>query len=505
MEEKKKINSKSNNVLTNDDKNKEKRKKLKPIQVRRSIKDIIIECNPYDYIYNYKGYDINIFDNNNKEDDIIKKKDRSDEIKKNSSIFIENEMLDNNEKLMRKELNELINKKDLSEDMKNDIRALYIEVQEIYLILKNDINKNIPSSDEIIKLYLSEEKKDKSTNIIWKRFCFYKLLSDKLNDLHISTISSYRHEYLKTIYIWYQKNKKLLFKETEKKEVFGDKKNERNKKNERDNKNRSDDDNNNSDDNDNNNNSDNNNNNTSNNNNNNNNNTSNNNNNNNTSNNNYNSDEKNIIDQNEIIKNKDPLNCHSTKEETEKKMKKNNTKNISHNFEILQEEMNKIKKEHEIEERELPFLLSDEESHDMFNKYIYPNDICLLNNKKLNDLNVKNMQQENNDENKDLNVLLLRNNKDEEDTNTKIICEHISLDNFINNNNNMININNCKLDIKEEDKNLYTPLHTNKIKELEEEINKQKLLIKKKEIEIINSPIGIKFKDIFGNFQDINN
>ncbi|EUR79065.1 hypothetical protein PFBG_00555 [Plasmodium falciparum 7G8] len=403
MEEKKKINNKSNSRVSNDDTNKEKRKKLKPIQVRRSIKDIIISHNPYDYIYNYKGNDIDIFDIN-KHDKIVK--DRTSEIEENSNIFIENEILDNNEMLLRKELNELINKDDLSEDMKNDIKALYIEVQEMYLILKNDIKNNIPSSDEIIKLYLADDQKDKSTNIIWKRFCFYKLLSDKLNDLHISTISSYRHTYLKTIYIWYKKNKKLLFNTDDNKEVFGgnnivgeinevDEKNEDDEKNEGDEKNDEKNE----------------------------------------------GDEKNITNQNEIIKNKDPLNCHTKKEETEKEMKKDYAKKISHNFdETLQEEMNKIKKEHEIKENDINLLVYNEEPHDVLNKYTFPNDVFLLNNTKISDKNIKNVKEEQNVVSNDLNVLLLRNDKDEEDKYAKGICEHVSLDIFINN-NDAFNIN----------------------------------------------------------------
>ncbi|EUT80042.1 hypothetical protein PFAG_04682 [Plasmodium falciparum Santa Lucia] len=443
MEEKKKINNKSNSRVSNDDTNKEKRKKLKPIQVRRSIKDIIISHNPYDYIYNYKGNDIDIFDIN-KHDKIVK--DRTSEIEENSNIFIENEILDNNEMLLRKELNELINKDDLSEDMKNDIKALYIEVQEMYLILKNDIKNNIPSSDEIIKLYLADDQKDKSTNIIWKRFCFYKLLSDKLNDLHISTISSYRHTYLKTIYIWYKKNKKLLFNTDDNKEVFGgnnivgeinevDEKNESDEKNEVDEKNEDDEknegdeknvdekneggeknvdekneggeknvDEKNVDEK-------------------------------------NEGDEKNITNQNEIIKNKDPLNCHTKKEETEKEMKKDYAKKISHNFdETLQEEMNKIKKEHEIKENDINLLVYNEEPHDVLNKYTFPNDVFLLNNTKISDKNIKNVKEEQNVVSNDLNVLLLRNDKDEEDKYAKGICEHVSLDIFINN-NDAFNIN----------------------------------------------------------------
>lgn len=119
--------------------------------------------------------------------------------------------IDSHQQMMMEELKQLLSKEDLTDEMKNNIKSLYIEVQEIYMEIKNDLKKNCPSSEEILNLYRSDDINKKSKNAIWKRFCFYKMLSDQMSDIHICTISSYRLKYLKTIYKWYCKNKRVLF------------------------------------------------------------------------------------------------------------------------------------------------------------------------------------------------------------------------------------------------------------------------------------------------------
>ncbi|KJP87346.1 hypothetical protein AK88_03026 [Plasmodium fragile] len=200
---------------------KKERQKIKPIQVRRSLKDILVNENPSQLILNYSGKKIaSAFpDEDVQKQDILSEShteeptNGEDKRKKGGNVerLFSTEAIDSHQKMMMEELKELLSKEDLTDEMKNNIKSLYIEVQEIYMEIKNDLKKNCPSSEDILNLYRSDDINRKSKNAIWKKFCFYKLLGDQMSDIHICTISSYRLQYLKTIYKWYCKNKRVLF------------------------------------------------------------------------------------------------------------------------------------------------------------------------------------------------------------------------------------------------------------------------------------------------------
>ncbi|CAG9482405.1 unnamed protein product [Plasmodium vivax] len=197
------------------------RQKIKPIQVRRSLKDILVNENPSQLILNYSGRKIaSAFPEEDvMHQDILSESPTEEPIsgedkrKKGGNMerLISTEAIDSHQQIMMQELQELLSKDDLTDEMKNNIKSLYIQVQEIYIEIKNDLKKNCPSSEDILNLYRSDDLNKKSKNAIWKKFCFYKMLGDQMSDIHICTISSYRLKYLKTIYKWYCKNKRVLF------------------------------------------------------------------------------------------------------------------------------------------------------------------------------------------------------------------------------------------------------------------------------------------------------
>ncbi|CRG98681.1 conserved Plasmodium protein, unknown function [Plasmodium relictum] len=477
----------NSNLENKDEIIKLKREKLKPIQVRRSIKDILIDKNPCDYIYNYTGKNISVF-----EEELLKNnnniKEAFGEIKNNKNNLegevINSISIDDHEKRLLEELNELLNKKDLSSEIKNNIKSLFIEVQEFYLEIKNDLKTNYPSTKDLLKLYSTNDCSDKNKNIIWRSFCFYKLLSDQLNDLHISTISSYRLQCLRTIYKWYNKNKRILFNyQSNKKKInFLDEKiitnntlnensddicysikeekttlqrnsndlignHENNKEKKEDIK------------------------------------------------------ENKIINQEEDIKNNEE-NDNKIKEsdsiitnEYKRELSEDFGKSLKEHIHVINEK-NEENKDIELHKKN---EVTDNESNEILHNYLFPN-YTLINTveqeqKEENNLK-NNMNIEKNEEKREENN---EHNKKEEKENEYEKGEYTNLEKL---KSDKYDFNSTLLEDGKDDF-FHIPIDTKKIKELEEEIKKQKLLIKKKEIEIINSPIGIKFKDIFGNFQDI--
>ncbi|SBT01654.1 conserved Plasmodium protein, unknown function [Plasmodium malariae] len=474
------INTKKNSSQIKDENAKGKRGKLKPIQVRRSIKDILIEKDPCDYIYNYRGKNINVFPEIllTSQDNILKESHqigstKNDEKKQNSQKIVNVDSLDIHEKVMAEELQNLLSKKDLNDETKNKIKALFIQVQHMYLEIKKDIKNNSPSTEDILKLYCTNDTTtDKSKNDIWKSFCFYKLLSDKLSDIHISTISSYRLNYLKTIYEWYSKNKKVLFgckiKDNSGRYRQNSQRNQRrtslaegeqgsdnglgsaegeevNSSHDEQQMNGS-------------------------------------------------KIEEQINASNDVEQTNTSNNGEEiaqgegtiSQREQKKPSKKKYVKKISENFEdLLKKHMNEINestfsKRDQVESMHEEKESTNEETSDVLSNYLFPNSFIVNNEQD------KEKREENNE-----------NETKEIDTQ----MEHKGLENIqISEGGNIINT--IELD-SGTDVPLCTQIDTQKIKELEDEIKKQKLLIKEKEIEIINSPIGIKFKEIFGNFQDM--
>ncbi|CRG94372.1 conserved Plasmodium protein, unknown function [Plasmodium gallinaceum] len=472
----------NNNLENKDEIIKLKREKLKPIQVRRSIKDILIDKNPCDYIYNYTGRNISIFPKDllSNNENIKDSFNESENDKNNSEKeVISTISINEHEQKLLEELKELL-KKDLSNEMKDNIKSLFIEVQEFYLEIKNDLKINYPSTEDLLKLYSTNDCSDKSKNAIWKSFCFYKLLSDQLNDLHISTISSYRLQCLKTIYRWYNKNKRILFNcKNDKKKInlfdeeinkndslngnfdntyastLNEKTNLQNKNNDsieiKEN------------------------------------------------------DENNENNENNEEKKKDIEEDPNEIKDSKSKNQKEYTKEFSEDFDKLLKEHIQITNEQNEKYEDIELNkkneITDNESNNILNNYIYPYNTIISKiecEQKKESILKNNAHIENNNKSNE--------EKREEDYEHKSrennTYEEYECKNFEKLNSDKFNFNSTLLG-DEKDDFYQIPIDTKKIKELEEEIKKQKLLIKKKEIEIINSPIGIKFKDIFGNFQDI--
>ncbi|CXH96381.1 conserved Plasmodium protein, unknown function [Plasmodium berghei] len=443
-----------------------KKTPLKKIQVRRSIKDILVNDNPCIHIYNYTGKEINVFPKN-----VIESKGKN---KNNAGLFIDkieyNIKNDNDEKCIEEssvncltnlkrmdsqenkllnELNELLSKKNLTDEMKNNIKSLFIEIQEIYLEVKTDLENNYPSAQDILKIYNtnedSDEDKNKDKDYTWRSLCFYKLLNDQLSDIHISTITSYRLEYLKTIYKWYTKNKKIIFKGKKQNKTIHEmcitkcsknctvecKREHIEKEEEKE-------------------------------------------------------DEMNVLNSIDTEK-KGDMNNKMTKENCECEKMECPTK-------ILNNEMNKIR-ENNLSNLELNVLKVDE-SNDVLENYIFPNEILKKNQVKENKKKESCIDRE--EEGKS------GQNEISPKCQTNTINDEIEsqkTDSFLTNGTfYYLNLNNI---IIEENHFSNKPKDIDKIIELEEEIKKQKLLIKNKETEITNSLIGIKFKDIFGKFEDL--
>ncbi|SBS80514.1 conserved Plasmodium protein, unknown function [Plasmodium ovale] len=459
-----------------------KREKLKPIQVRRSIKDILIDENPCNYIYNYTGRDISVFPKmivkcDDNLEDTSKVMSPSEDKNYINTYVVDVESMDSHEQMMMEELKGLLNKEDLSDEMKNNIKSLFIEVQEIYLELKNDIKNNYPSTEDILKLYCTNDTTDKSRNKIWKSVCFYKLLSDQLSDIHISTISSYRLGYLKTIYKWYKKNKKMIFNCKQdgcekschthgEDAVTGE------------------------------------------------------------------LQESGVGKEAEVEAAKvEAAKVEAAKVEVAKvevaKMEAANVGGVAANVEggVSAEEEGEItaKKPEEanktgnkqfakVESEDFDHLLKTNIQEMRAQRYTLKRDVGSL--------------CEQHDKSSDLmsdtldnyifpNTLFAKTGRSEkgnevdlESANGQFPCEkernagggRTQIPHTRSSHMSHFDSNDL---ITEEESVKRMPINTNKIRELEEEIKKQKLLIKKKEAEIINSPIGIKFKEIFGNFQDI--
>ncbi|SBT75625.1 conserved Plasmodium protein, unknown function [Plasmodium ovale] len=462
-----------------------KREKLKPIQVRRSIKDILIDENPCNYIYNYTGRDISVFPKM-----IVKRDDNLEDTSKVMSpsgdknyintYVVDVESMDSHEQMMMEELKGLLNKEDLSDEMKNNIKSLFIEVQEIYLELKNDIKNNYPSTEDILKLYCTNDTTGKSRNTIWKSVCFYKLLSDQLRDIHISTISSYRLGYLKTIYKWYKKNKKMIFNckqdgckkscHTHGEDAVTEALRESGVGREAE------------------------------------------------------VGAANVEAANVEAAKVEATNVEAAKveaanvemasvggvaanggvsadeegeitankpEQANKRGNKQFAKVESEDFDhLLKTNIQEMRAQRCTQERDVGNLCEQHDKSsdlmsDTLDNYIFPNPIF-----------AKTRRSEKGNE------------VDLESANGQFACgkerntggEHTQIPHTRSSHMSHFASNDL---ISEEESVKRTPIDTNKIRELEEEIKKQKLLIKKKEAEIINSPIGIKFKEIFGNFQDI--
>ncbi|ANQ06308.1 Uncharacterized protein PCOAH_00009550 [Plasmodium coatneyi] len=451
---------------------KKERQKIKPIQVRRSLKDILVNENPSQLILNYSGRKIGSAfpDEDVKKQDLLSEShteeptNNEDKRKKESNVerLFSTEAIDSHQQIMMDELKELLSKEDLTDEMKNNIKSLYIEVQEIYMEIKNDLKKNCPSSEDILNLYRSDDMNKKSKNAVWRKLCFYKMLGDQMSDIHICTISSYRLKYLKTIYKWYCKNKRLLFghryrgggpsasgDDTTTEDTASNVTTDGDTSN--------------------------------------------------------GDAAKDVIGAEEAMDGSDPVeaaapadavtceeggttqmedgsspekgeeNGVKKKKEGQSASQKEDEKpgetahygrETSDQFDdLLTRHMQEIKKpDHEGEKREVDWSNNEQEEgqskprDNILESYIFPNS-------------------------------LFEKGTPEVDVDKPTDSGHRRSD--------------IQLDYTGEEDPLPTYIDTKRIMELEEEIKRQKLLIKEKEIEIINSPIGIKFKDIFGNFQDI--
>ncbi|ETB57209.1 hypothetical protein YYC_05019 [Plasmodium yoelii 17X] len=500
-----------------------KKPPLKKIQVRRSIKDILVNDNPCIHIYNYTGREINVFPKNVLESNVKNKnnaglfidkieyniKNDNDEtcVEESSENCLTNlKRMDSQENRLLNELNELLSKQNLTDEMKNNIKSLYIEIQEIYLEVKTDLKNNYPSAQDILKIYNTNENEDEDGNenedengnenqnededkdedkdkdYTWRSLCFYKLLNDQLSDIHISTITSYRLEYLKTIYKWYTKNKKIIFKgkkqnqtihdttltendtkcavgckrehiEAEGEEKEGKKEGKTEEKDEEKNEEKDEEKN----------------------------------------------EEKNEGEKEGETNDLNPIDTEK-KGEMDNKMTRENCEceKMECLTKILNKEMNKIR-ENNLSNLELN-MLKDNESNDVLENYIFPNEILKKNQVEENKKKESYINIEDEDEDKD------KSGPNEISPNcvTNIINDEIKIqktDSFSTNGTFYhLNLNNI---IIEENHFSNKPKDIDKIIKLEEEIKKQKLLIKNKETEITNSLIGIKFKDIFGKFEDL--
>lgn len=424
----------SNNT---EDSTKTKRAKLKPIKVKRSLNDILITDDPCVLIINYKGrevssmpLEINVPNESEEPKNEIENKNKKEE---EMNIFA----LEEHEQLLLTELKKLLNKKDLTDEIKCNIKSLYIEVQKFYLEIKNDIKENFPTTQELLKLYSSKESDKAERELIRKKFYFYKLLKEQLNDLHISTIASYRMECLKSMYTWYNKHKKILFNENT-------------------------------------------------------------------------SENLNYNFENVPLKSIGTITDHTDKRKESEYVKQNecihNTTNETqmeeHKKEKEEERRNKI----EIDEQEIqsePLEKKSSSKYDVILSEYIKEKFTSNDNSKCKEESYDTMQNE-------LSDYLLPNNLINV-TSPKEISTIVDIKTVENYEvekkekeeeepNSLFNLNEST--IEKIDDICQIPIDT-KIEELEAEINRQKLLIKEKEIEIINSPIGLKFKDIFGNFQDI--
>ncbi|KEG00533.1 hypothetical protein YYE_04717 [Plasmodium vinckei vinckei] len=433
-----------------------KRVPLKRIQVRRSIRDILTNDNPCIYIYNYTGKEIDVFpktaldlkgkDMNNAglfidkiECDI--KNDNEEKCNEESSAncLTNLKRMDSQENKLLNELNELLSKQDLTDEMKNNIKSLYIEIQEIYLEVKTDLKNNYPSAQDILKIYTKDEGSDKDKDYTWRCLCFYKLLNDQLSDIHISTITSYRLEYLKTIYKWYTKNKQLIFKPKIKNQTMREMSSAEN-------------------------------------------------------------------DSNSTVEGKEEDEGENDEGEKEASDEGVNNKmekcdEIDSPTKTLNKEMDKIR------EKDLSSLeqnmLNYDESNNALENYTFPNFILENNEteereKKESYVDTEGMVhlserevKSGHNEIKSDDAINKINNKIETNQTDKLSEDgefyHLNLNNII----------------IEEDHFSNKPKDNDKITELEDEIKKQKLLIKNKETEITDSLIGIRFKHIFGKFENL--
>ncbi|VEV54873.1 conserved Plasmodium protein, unknown function [Plasmodium vinckei vinckei] len=433
-----------------------KRVPLKRIQVRRSIRDILTNDNPCIYIYNYTGKEIDVFpktaldlkgkDMNNAglfidkiECDIKNDNDEKCNEESSANCLTNLKRMDSQENKLLNELNELLSKQDLTDEMKNNIKSLYIEIQEIYLEVKTDLKNNYPSAQDILKIYTKDEGSDKDKDYTWRCLCFYKLLNDQLSDIHISTITSYRLEYLKTIYKWYTKNKQLIFKPKIKNQTMREMSSAEN-------------------------------------------------------------------DTNSTVEGKEEDEGENDEGEKEASDEGVNNKmekcdEIDSPTKTLNKEMDKIR------EKDLSSLeqnmLNYDESNNALENYTFPNFILENNEteereKKESYVDTEGMVhlserevKSGHNEIKSDDAINKINNKIETNQTDKLSEDgefyHLNLNNII----------------IEEDHFSNKPKDNDKITELEDEIKKQKLLIKNKETEITDSLIGIRFKNIFGKFENL--
>ncbi|CAA9986680.1 conserved Plasmodium protein, unknown function [Plasmodium knowlesi strain H] len=471
---------------------KKERQKIKPIQVRRSLKDLLVKEDPSQLILNYSGKKIGSAfpDEDVKKQDILsefqKEEATNGEDKRkeggNMDRLFSTEVIDSHQRIMMEELKELLNKEDLTDEMKNNIKSLYIEVQEIYMEIKNDLKKNCPSSDDIINLYRSDDMNKKSKNAIWRKLCFYKMLGDQMSDIHICTISSYRLKYLKTIYKWYCKNKRVLFGSRFGHRSVGGEPSSRGDETtsnittdgDTSNGDTSNGDTSNGD--------------------------------------NSNGDAtKDVIGAEGMMDGSDPVGAGVAADAVESA--EGGTSQIEDSSSARREEENGVKKKKE-DERENQ--KGDEKRGETDNYWREASD-------QFDNLLTRHMQEikRPTDEGEKREVDLCHEQKDEMSNKQtdNILARYIFPNSLFekgeevtpeigedkpfssaNRGNDMELVYTAD---EEEEELLPTQIDTKRIMELEEEIKRQKLLIKEKEIEIINSPIGIKFKDIFGNFQDI--
>ncbi|SCM05470.1 conserved Plasmodium protein, unknown function [Plasmodium chabaudi adami] len=440
-----------------------KRLPLKKIQVRRSIKDILTNDNPCIYIYNYTGKEIDVFpktvlDSKGKDMnnaglfiDKIEYNIKNDNDEKGNEESSENcltnlKRMDSQENRLLNELNELLSKQNLTDEMKNNIKSLYIEIQEIYLEVKTDLKNNYPSAQDILKIYAKDEGSDKDKDYTWRCLCFYKLLNDQLSDIHISTITSYRLNYLKTIYKWYTKNKQLIFKSKKINQTMREM-----TPSEKD------------------------------------------------SNSTVEGEQEDEEDEDENGEEKEAVD-----EGVDNKMERENCKceEIESPTKTINKEMNKIR-ENDLSNLEQNMVIYDE-SNNALENYTFPNVILKKNETEeggkkescvdaegMVDLSEGEVESGHNEIESD-NTINMINDKTETNQTDKLSVSG----EFYN-----LNLNNI---IIEEDHFSNKPKGIDKITELEDEIKKQKLLIKNKETEITKSLIGIKFKNIFGKFEDLN-
>ncbi|CAD2097245.1 conserved Plasmodium protein, unknown function [Plasmodium vinckei] len=433
---------------------------LKKIQVRRSIKDILTNDNPCTYIYNYTGREIDVFpktvldskgkDMNNAglfidkiECDIKNDNDEKCNEESSANCLTNLKRMDSQENRLLNELNELLSKQDLTDEMKNNIKSLYIEIQEIYLEVKTDLKNNYPSAQDILKIYTKDEGNDKDKDYTWRCLCFYKLLNDQLSDIHISTITSYRLEYLKTIYKWYTKNKQLIFKPKNKNQTMREMSPAENDSN------------------------------------------------------------STVEDEQEDEEEDEEEEKEASDEGVDNKMGRENCKceEIDSPTKTLNKEMDKIR-ENDLSNLEQNMSKYDE-SNNALENYTFPNVILEKNEAEEREkkescvdaegivhLSKKEVELGHNEIEPDGAINMI-NDKIE----TKQIDKLSEDGEFYH-----LNLNNI---IIEEDHFSNKPNDNDKITELEDEIKKQKLLLKNKETEITNSLIGLKFKNMFGKFENL--